>query len=390
MDELILNGLDEVKWAELQHAYGSAKDVPALLRDLASRDQKLGEKALYEFYGNIWHQGTTYEATRYAVPFLRQILADERSPFRSEILELLVSLAFGHSYHDVHQHLSLFEEEKKKSGFQEKIERELSDVEGAHEAVRAGVPQYLELWDESESELRTRAIYLASLFGKTNPEVAVMRKQKLESETDVAARATLWLGWFYTIPSPVELAFIERAFAQSADDGAAVATWSLELWALSALTMRLSADEAARDVAAQTMIDSMDAGETEQELFARLPHFEDGLAAASLGQMLALGENARRFTPNFIELLRRAPNQYAALGLLESLCPLYFGDFNREKPVQWEFLDESQREIARAIGQTDAVWGDGKIIFANMSEQLRYSGLPDRREQMRALIGGSL
>ncbi len=392
-DALTLEGLSDINWAELQHAYGSAKDVPGQLRALASRDRERGEKALHEFYGNIWHQGTTYQATRYAVPFLRQILADELSPVRAEIMELLVSLAFGHSYHDVHQHMGIYEE-RDEPEFQAQIARELNDVEAAHQAVRAGVAQYLELWQSDE--LRVRAIYLASLFGKFNPEVAAARREKLESETDDATRAALWMGWFYVAPSDEDSASTQDAFR---DGQAQKSAWTLEHWALSALVLRLKSaeserdaaarDAAARDAAARVLLDSLEENEARQRSFGQLPHFEEGLGAASLGQLLALGTAARRYTPAFVALLRRANNEFAALELIESLCPLYFGDFSREAPVSWAKLEGAQRAVARALAETDGVWGDEKIIFGNLSQQLRYFGLPDRRAGMRALVAES-
>ena len=67
-----MEGLDDVPWHELNHAYGSAEDVPGLLRQLKTwPPDKRGEGSpLYALFGNIWHQGTIYQATGYAVPFL--------------------------------------------------------------------------------------------------------------------------------------------------------------------------------------------------------------------------------------------------------------------------------------------------------------------------------
>jgi hypothetical protein len=42
----VFTGIDEVDWASLRHAYGSAEDVPPLLRGLASADAVERETAL--------------------------------------------------------------------------------------------------------------------------------------------------------------------------------------------------------------------------------------------------------------------------------------------------------------------------------------------------------
>ncbi|MGH9186943.1 MAG: TetR/AcrR family transcriptional regulator [Acidimicrobiales bacterium] len=45
----VLEGLEDVRWASLTHAYGSAGDVPDLIRRLPNKDQAVREKALWEF-----------------------------------------------------------------------------------------------------------------------------------------------------------------------------------------------------------------------------------------------------------------------------------------------------------------------------------------------------
>lgn len=74
-DAGVLNGLDEIPWAELSHAYGPAEDVPGLLRVIASGDPDAVKIAVQDLHGNIWHQGTVYEATAHAVPFLARMAA---------------------------------------------------------------------------------------------------------------------------------------------------------------------------------------------------------------------------------------------------------------------------------------------------------------------------
>ena len=70
----MLEGLDEINWSQLHHAYGKASDVPSLIHQLLSNDKNATDKAIYELFGNIYHQHTVYEASAYAIPFLQEIL----------------------------------------------------------------------------------------------------------------------------------------------------------------------------------------------------------------------------------------------------------------------------------------------------------------------------
>ncbi|SEC06970.1 hypothetical protein [Streptomyces sp. KS_5] len=87
----VLAGLDDRPWGDVEHAYGSAEDVPAVLRALADDDPETAGAALHELYGNIWHQGTVYAATVEAVPYLARLAA---AGYRSaDVLVLLGSIA---------------------------------------------------------------------------------------------------------------------------------------------------------------------------------------------------------------------------------------------------------------------------------------------------------
>ncbi len=92
----MLQGLDEVPWADLEHAYGSAADVPALLRKLLDHDPKIRSKVLNTLYGNVFHQGTRYLATCYVIPFLIEICASPNVPKRGDLLRFWGSLITGY------------------------------------------------------------------------------------------------------------------------------------------------------------------------------------------------------------------------------------------------------------------------------------------------------
>ncbi|MFD3620784.1 HEAT repeat domain-containing protein [Streptomyces sp. NPDC058676] len=88
----MFTGIDEVDWASLRHAYGSAEDVPGWLLGLASADPAEREAALDRMYGAVHHQGDVYDSTLACVPFLFALVASAEVADRGGIVELLVSI----------------------------------------------------------------------------------------------------------------------------------------------------------------------------------------------------------------------------------------------------------------------------------------------------------
>ena len=92
----VLQHLDDVPWADLEHAYGSAADVPDLLRNLLDPDPKVRSEVLSTLYSNVFHQGTRYPATPYVIPFLIEICANPAVPDRGDLLRFWGSLIAGY------------------------------------------------------------------------------------------------------------------------------------------------------------------------------------------------------------------------------------------------------------------------------------------------------
>lgn len=88
----MFSGLHDIDWSSMEHAYGSADEVPALLPALRSSDAEERRKALGRFYGAVHHQGDVYPCTTASIPFLFELADDVTTPNRADIVELLVSI----------------------------------------------------------------------------------------------------------------------------------------------------------------------------------------------------------------------------------------------------------------------------------------------------------
>ena len=156
----MLEGLNKVDWGSLQHAYGTAEDVPALIRMLISPSPADRRDAFGSLYGNLWHQGTVYQATSRAVPFLIELAASESTPDRHEILSYLGALAGGTSYADVHRGIMRLSQEE----LSVLLERELRWVDQTRRAVKSGEALYLATLRTNDHPMCCAAAYVLSRF----------------------------------------------------------------------------------------------------------------------------------------------------------------------------------------------------------------------------------
>ncbi|MFD6800238.1 hypothetical protein [Streptomyces cyaneofuscatus] len=95
----VLGAMRNVRWHELQHAYGSASQVPGMLSRIAWGDGPTAEDALRDL--DQWIGApAVFDATVAAVPFLWELAATETVKDRAGVLDLLATiLAAGHAQH---------------------------------------------------------------------------------------------------------------------------------------------------------------------------------------------------------------------------------------------------------------------------------------------------
>lgn len=200
--EDLLTGLDEVDWAGLNHAYGSAEDVPGRIRAVCGDHEAERKDAFLGLFNHLAHQGTRCQASPVAVPFLARIAVAGPAPARERVLELLTRLAVNwddeieivdgadvavwrteaaeHTpekllpWYD--EQLALEQDEERRrnlAGVREWLAADNPvDARDAtmrsYDAVLAELPGLLVLLDDDDPRIRTRAAYLLAWF----PEAA--------------------------------------------------------------------------------------------------------------------------------------------------------------------------------------------------------------------------
>jgi len=114
--------LDAVDWNRLEHAYGSAQDVPVYLRSLGAEDEEVRRKAFSALLMTILHQGSLYSATVAALPFLLRLVEVESHPARLETMDLvrmIVNECFFDAYRQLQQaSLAAGEDPRKALGYE--------------------------------------------------------------------------------------------------------------------------------------------------------------------------------------------------------------------------------------------------------------------------------
>jgi hypothetical protein len=168
----MLEGLDDINWQRLEHAYGQASDVPELIRNLTSPAPDIREQAQERLRSTIWHQGTVYEATAYAIPFLIELLEHPEVPGRDHILFDLALLEEGSSRDDAPEARDWVEQQ-------------------IHDAVARGLPLYLSFLRESDPEVRRYVPFVLDVLPECAPAISSVLESHLLHETDPQVKAHL-------------------------------------------------------------------------------------------------------------------------------------------------------------------------------------------------------
>jgi hypothetical protein len=383
----MLEQLESLPWSTLTHAYGSASNVPQQIRALATGDRDTRERALWELYGNIFHQGTRYQATPYAIPFFYELLGTPNTPDKHNIIYLLVNLALGYEEYYLPDGLdpvafrrSLTEAEQQLSadgraacaeyGYGPRI-----DID-CYDAVRHGVITLIRLLEDHDPEVRSPAAYALAWFPEDSTASLPRLLRLLDQETEHATLATLILT----------IGLLART-----------STVSLDLKKLDtflfhhALLIRVAAAIGlAREPLERRIIDilieAILAPEQLQAVSADIRFNEGNLAGYASLVLARYGTiNREQIVPALCQTLRGV-NSYQSLDVTRALLELITVDSKTPiRNVPADQLDVLQRQALRAIADHGG-WRIDDALFVNYSELVRAYGLPDSQEALQRYL----
>ena len=387
----MLDNLATIDWANLSHAYGPAADVPDQIRALASADQDARRAAMDALYGNIWHQGTVYEATAYAVPFLIELAQLPAVADRDAILVLLCHLANGHSYLDVHQHLPIFKEvcidRMDPTVFEAELEHELAGVDSARAAVRQGIPIYTQLLHDPDPGVRVAAAYLLAAFAGDDPTIARHLYTQLTRETHTTAQAGLILALgVSTAPDAAFQELLETYIEPEAEP-------LVRLVAAMALA-RLCGSQTP-PAAVDVLIGMLAPPQTVAAAYRQLPWAENDVVGDVSATLRYLSwEQAQAALPillNTFQALemesRKQQLSVAALKMVElagTLLHLAFHGRPLGHPATAEALTTDQHRVLTAIAGSDGMW----LFIINAQYVMEAFALPTERERLQRFLDG--
>lgn len=378
----LLEKVNEVNWESLKHAYGSAKDIPDDLRNLASQDEKIRGKALYNLYGNIFHQGTRYEATPYAIPFLYELIHTEAVRDKHKIVALLINLALGYEEEYLPEGIDvekfkkgLLESEAQMTQDQkancEKYGYSASAIINCYDYVKEGIPILLQYLENQDNNLRKSVIYAISWFPElAESSIAKITDQlpNLEEEKEIA-NAILAIG------------LLARRSSNESD----ISGLRKYLNAASQLVRICTAIALAKHPIEKKILEALIDGLISSEALSEVEgiHFNEGrisgYASLTLSKFGQFEKN--KIIPVLCKVLETV-NSYQALDITHAMLSIINSD--RSKPIKDERLEDLTLLEVEALTSIyeHGGWTLAKGGFVNYFQLLRSAGIPDSKEEL--------
>ncbi|KAM6509829.1 hypothetical protein FALCPG4_017469 [Fusarium falciforme] len=417
-----LSGIDDIDWASLQHAYGSAEDVPALLNALRFHDKKELDRVYFALSSNILHQGTRYQATSYAVPFLYALLDAKDTPRREDLLYYLVNVALGHPSASVPsgveitkwrtllaktQQPNFAEDERRKqdeyiaaaiddkdrqrreeeclfSLSPEKMaERKLNGLR-AYDAIRAGLDSVYQCLEDDNADLRAVAAFCLGFFPEDKVKAEGELLALLGHEDDVAVRGTALISIaLLQAPSPGDLSqtevarYLKASFNNQDNDEAS--KWSS---AIGLAIVRIYEPETINTIL-QAVADDNYLSILQRDHCKRFPFAYPDLASLAASVLKVKGSEFPQVAQTTLAQLEGYKGQ-TTWYLTELLLESAFDGKPLSGTKRFSELTELQQETLRALVRLDqSTWSWGNFVRI-----LRDGGVPSTKEALNAYIDG--
>ncbi|MEU8076638.1 hypothetical protein AB0B31_14425 [Catellatospora citrea] len=168
----MFDGLHDIDWSAMHHAYGTAEEVPGLLAALRSADAGTRQAALLDFYNRVHHQGDVYPCTAASLPFLFALAGDPGAPDRAAVVELLVSIGTSAVAYGRHH----------------EVGDGAGGYPGAAKEMREHADDIVEFASDDDPQVRWAAIPGLGLFLEDGARALAVLRERLSAAADDAER----------------------------------------------------------------------------------------------------------------------------------------------------------------------------------------------------------
>jgi hypothetical protein len=369
-----IEGLDQVPWKSLSHAYGSAGDVPDLIRAVALGTGDLQEEAWGELHGNIWHQGTIYEATAPAIRFLMCLFLDRERTDRENLGRYIFLCSKGTSFLEVHSRYL----PQITATVEQQMDREKGWVVAVHRAVSVFSAELGSIVDDEQEPEVVRACAYAILYG--NPQTRPELLNRLMH--DLVSASWMVRGWAALVLADQQLL---PQYLQN----------------LAGEALRSESDEVVRICLAYGMIRSGDPqlcqlafhqlaayllkpDQTLAERFATLYFEPDDLEyLVQHGCLLGTEVMLTSLINELAVRLSATPDRRAAMPLAVKMLDLvFFGRDSRSPKITAEALNDHQRQVLICFQSTEQLWSSNIALGP-----LQSLGIPSSYVEFSAFMG---
>ncbi|MBN1121813.1 MAG: hypothetical protein JXJ17_12095 [Anaerolineae bacterium] len=379
----MLEGLDDIQWDQLEHAYGTAEDVPDKVRALLSHKEAERRWAQESLIMGVLHQGSVYSSTAHLVQFLIELLHLPGTPDRAWLLEYLANIAGGaygrmeylekkhdHVMQDYIQRLKWSEIRAR-----QEIARELNTLAMAKQEVQKGIDYYIALLDDRDEAMRLAATGLLLNCREYHPQINSRFSKIASSDPSPLVRSLCLLGLGITRSHSNQVSGI------CDDEGESnlvrmAAAFSLVITRAKSTSMETIA------ILSKLIVDQPESLGKLHGLHQRfMIYFEQEYITHYLHALdVEAGES-------IISPLTELYVMQRGYGfLLETLLQLAFGDQLLSPDATVDALQNKQREVLDAIVQREDMWQfSGNMDFALQDIGLFCRG---RRNEMVAFLEG--
>ena len=388
----MLEGLDKVDWTKLTHAYGEASDVPELIRSLASNDEDERKSALWELYGNIFHQGTRYEATPHAIPFIFELIRDPQVLDKANLIKFTVDLALGYpeaflpkgpNVEDWAIDAEQLKEEEETEGIDDIDEDWLKHIDAfidSYKSVLKEVPTYYKFLNNKDSGLKIMAIFAIAWFREVASESVSKVRPLIAKEKDELIIANLLIS-LSMLDSYLEEKKDEQLFRNFLSNHDSIL---VKMAAAIALVNILEEDV---DITPLDYILKQIPSVIEFELSPFEFPWNDGELLGFISEVIKFCavQSPERVIPDLSKLLSKLQG-VKALNVIYSLLWIVFPELPEQGIWTLKKLNKYQKMVLKALAKNESLWTDEDLEATDLKDLMNEYRLPNDRKSLIKLL----